>query len=97
MSWSREPWLTDPLYVLLEALKSGHRLRQLTRHDCGVPDRDTSSQAGERKILPQAVCCCNEAENLTVGIVPREETERLRLPGDRVGPYPAHAAKFLTG
>jgi hypothetical protein len=54
-------------------------------------------KAGKGKSSLQAVCRCNEAENLTVGIMPREETERLRLPGDRVGPYPSHAAKFLTG
>jgi hypothetical protein len=63
----------------------------------GFPIETRHLKPGKRKILPQAVCCCNEAENLTVGIVPREETERLRLPGDRVGPYPAHAAEFLTG
>jgi hypothetical protein len=61
----------------------------------GFPIETRHLEPGKGKSSLQAVCRCNEAENLTVGIMPREEPERLRLPGDRVGPYPAHAAKFL--
>jgi hypothetical protein len=41
------------------------------------------------------MCCCNEAENLTVGTVPREELGRLEPPGDIVGPNPVHMTKIL--